>query len=278
MGCGEALAARLAVTAAGPNVIVANATGCLEVFTTAYPDSAWRVPWIHSLFENAAAVAAGIEAAMRVKGRTDVKVIAQGGDGSTADIGLQSLSGLFERGHDVLYLCYDNEAYMNTGVQRSSLTPFAARTTTSPVGTESFGNVTREKDMIAFALAHKIPYVATASIGYYQDLERKVKKAVSITGPKYIQIHTPCPVGWGFESSRTIQIAKMAVMSGLFPLVEFENGQLTAVRKIARRVSVEEYLKSQTRFRHLFAEAHQAARQRIEAIAEENIARYQLLG
>jgi len=277
MGCGEALGARLAVTAAGPNVIVANATGCLEVFSTAYPDSAWNVPWIHSLFENTAAVASGIEAALKALGRADIKVIAQAGDGGTADIGLQALSGMLERGHDVLYICYDNEAYMNTGVQRSGLTPFAAHTTTSPRGRVSFGNPTRKKDLAAIAAAHHIPYVATASIGFYQDLQRKVKKAMSLTGPKYIQIHVPCPVGWGYPSEATVKIAKLAVNSGLMPLYEIENGVITNVRKISKKAPVTEYLQPQARFRHLFQPGREHELEEIQAIADANIAAYGLI-
>ncbi len=276
LGCGEALGARLAVTAAGTNVIVTNATGCLEVFSTAYPDTAWNVAWIHSLFENAAAVASGIEAALKALGRTDTRVIAQGGDGGTADIGLQALSGMMERGHDVLYICYDNEAYMNTGVQRSSLTPYAAHTTTSPRGKIAFGNTTRKKDLAAIAAAHHIPYVATASVGFYQDLERKVKKAMSMVGPKYIQIHVPCPLGWGYPSEQTIKIAKLAVNTGLIPLIEMENGVLTGVRKISKRAPVTEYLQPQARFRHLFQPGREAELAEVQAIADANIQRYGL--
>jgi pyruvate ferredoxin oxidoreductase beta subunit len=265
--------------ASGPNVIATAATGCLEVFSSAYPRSAWGVPWIHSLFENSAAVAAGVESALRALGRADeAKVIAQGGDGGTADIGLQALSGMWERGHDVLYICYDNEAYMNTGIQRSGLTPFDARTTTSPPGKASWGNWRPKKDMPAIAAAHHISYVATATVGYPQDLEKKVKKALSITGPKYLQIHVPCPLGWGFDTSLSIELAKLAVATGLCPLFEMENGVVTAVRKIMKKRPVEEYLKAQTRFRHLFAtpngEQEIAA---IQAIADENIQHYGLI-
>ncbi|MDD5237017.1 MAG: thiamine pyrophosphate-dependent enzyme, partial [Candidatus Omnitrophica bacterium] len=186
-GCGQSLAARLVIEAAGANTIVANNTGCLEVFSTAFPESAWNVPFIHSLFENCAAVASGVEAALKFLGKKDTtNVIAQGGDGGTADIGLQALSGMWERGHDILYVCYDNEAYMNTGIQRSGLTPFATNTTTSPIAEKSFGNPRPKKPMPEIANAHGIPYVATASAGYPQDIQRKVKKAISIKGPKYI--------------------------------------------------------------------------------------------
>ena len=272
-GCGQSLAARLVIDASGPNTIVVNNTGCLEVFSTKYPESAWSVPWIHSLFENAAAVASGVEAALKYMGKKDgINVIAQAGDGGTADIGLQALSGMFERGHDILYVCYDNEAYMNTGVQRSGLTPFDTNTTTSPVGVESSGNVRPKKPMPEIAAAHGIPYVATASAGYPQDVQRKVKKAHSIKGPKYIQIHVPCPLGWRHESNLTVDIAKLAVETGLYPLIEYENGTLS-VRKITPK-PVEEYLKVQGRFKHLLNKPEQL--KLIQEIADNNIKKYNL--
>src|SRR3989338_2805798 len=231
-GCGQAIGARLVVEAAGPNTIVSNATGCLEVFSTRYPETALGVPWIHSLFENAAAVASGIEAALRYLGKKKgVNVIAQGGDGSTADIGLQALSGMFERGHDILTVCYDNEAYENTGIQRSGLTPYGTNTTTTPPGTESVGNIRSKKPMPEIANAHGIPYVATCSVAYPQDIQKKVKKAISIKGPKYIQICVPCPLGWRHDPGLTYEIAKIAVETGLYPLIEYEFGKLTGARK-----------------------------------------------
>ncbi|MBI4972322.1 MAG: pyruvate ferredoxin oxidoreductase [Candidatus Omnitrophica bacterium] len=273
-GCGQSLAARIVIEAAGPNTIVTNNTGCLEVFSTKYPESAWGVPWIHSLFENAAAVASGIEAALIYLGKKDaVNVIAQGGDGGTADIGLQALSGMFERGHDILYVCYTNEAYMNTGVQRSALTPFAANTTTTPIGIRSTGNITLQKPMPEIAAAHGIPYVATASVGFVPDLQRKVKKAISIKGPKYIQVHVPCPLGWRHETNLTIEVAKIAVETGLYPLIEYENAKLTGVRQI-KGLPVEEYLKAQGRFRHLLNQPEEI--KKIQAIADINIDRYGL--
>ncbi|MBM3243994.1 MAG: pyruvate ferredoxin oxidoreductase, partial [Candidatus Omnitrophica bacterium] len=219
-GCGQSLAARLVIDAAGPNTIVANNTGCLEVFSTKYPETSWGVPWIHSLFENAAAVASGIESAVKYLGKADtINIIAQAGDGGTADIGLQALSGMLERGHNILYVCYDNEAYMNTGVQRSGLTPFDTNTTTSPVGSGSSGNLRPKKPLPEIANAHGIPYVATASAGFPQDLQRKVKKAIALKGPKYIQVHVPCPLGWRHETNLTLQVAKLAVETGLYPLI-----------------------------------------------------------
>jgi len=273
-GCGQAIAARLVIDAAGPNTIVSNSTGCLEVFTTKYPESAWEIPWVHSLFENSAAVASGIEAALIHLGKKDgTNVIAQGGDGGSVDIGLQAISGMLERGHDILYVCYDNEAYMNTGVQRSGLTPLETNTTTSPVGDKSFGNWRPKKPMPEIALAHGIPYVATASVGFPQDLQRKVKKALSIKGPKYIQIHVPCPLGWRYESGLTYQVAKLAVETGFYPLIEYENGTLISRRQI-KPFPVEAYLKPQGRFKHVVNNPD--VLKKLQDIADNNIKKYTL--
>ncbi|MBU1906273.1 MAG: pyruvate ferredoxin oxidoreductase [Candidatus Omnitrophica bacterium] len=273
-GCGQAIAARLVIEAAGENTIIANNTGCLEVFTTGFPESAWGVPWIHSLFENAAAVASGVEAALKYLGKKDtVNVIAQAGDGGTADIGLQALSGMLERGHDILYCCYDNEAYENTGIQRSGLTPYGANTTTSPPGTVSIGNIHPKKPMIDIVLAHGIPYVATSSAGFPRDIQRKVKKAMSIKGPKYIQIHVPCPLGWRHESGKTLDVAKLAVETGLYPLVEYENGVLVSKRQIVPK-PVEEYLKVQGRFKHILKNPEEL--KKVQEIANNNIEKYGL--
>ncbi len=275
-GCGQAVATRLVIDAAGPNTVVANNTGCLEVFSTKYPESAWEVPWIHSLFENAAAVASGIEAALIYLGKKDAtNVIAQAGDGGTADIGLQALSGMWERGHDILYVCYDNEAYENTGIQRSGLTPYGANTTTTPPGIKSIGNIRSKKPMPEIALAHGIPYVATCSVGFLQDLQRKVKKAISIKGPKYIQIHVPCPLGWQHSPGLSYNVAKLAVETGLYPLIEYENGQLIAVKKISKPAPVEEYLKLQGRFKHILSNPQEL--KIIQEIADNNIKKYSLL-
>jgi pyruvate ferredoxin oxidoreductase beta subunit len=283
-GCGEALGARYALDAAlraaDGKMMAANATGCLEVFTTPYPETAWRIPWMHSLFGNAPAVATGMAAAMKAKGREDVRVIAQGGDGGTVDIGFGCLSGMFERNDDVLYICYDNEAYMNTGVQRSGATPGGARTaTTMPAGEGYTGNAFGTgKNMPKIAMAHGIPYVATASVAYLQDLEAKVGKAMSFRGARYLHIYVPCPLGWGCASNLTIQLARLVVETGLFPLFEAEHGRVTATRPIRRRVPVEEYLKPQRRFAHLFRdEAGQEAIQRLQAMCDANIRDYDLL-
>lgn len=275
-GCGQSLAARLVIDACGPNTIIANNTGCLEVFSTKYPESAWGVPWIHSLFENAAAVASGIEAALKFLGKKEgINIIAQAGDGGTADIGLQALSGMWERGHDILYVCYDNEAYMNTGVQRSGLTPFQTNTSTSPAAVKSMGNIRPKKPMPEIANAHGIVYVATASAAFPQDVQRKVKKAITMKGPKYIQIHAPCPLGWRHPSDATVPVGKLAVETGLYPLIEYENGKLTAVRQIQPK-PVEEYLKPQGRFKHLLNNPEQV--KLIQAIADNNIEKYGLRG
>jgi pyruvate ferredoxin oxidoreductase beta subunit len=278
-GCGEALGAKLVMEAAGPNTMVATSTGCLEVFSTAFPESAWRMPWIHSLFENSSAVAAGIEATLIAQGKADgINIIAQGGDGGTADIGIGCLSGMLERGHNILYVCYDNEAYMNTGVQRSGLTPYDARTSTSPPGSCSYGNQHQKKNLLEICVAHGIPYAATATVGYPQDLMSKVKKALKIKGPKFMHVHVPCPLGWAYAAEKTIDIGRVAVNTGLFPVVEFENGKLTRSRKIGKsRQPVEDYLKPQGRFKHLFKEGGEPELEKIRQIAENNIQRYNLL-
>lgn len=283
-GCGEALGARYAIDTAmdatGGQLIAANATGCLEVFSTPYPETSWQIPWIHSLFGNTAAVATGIAAALRVKGRSDVRVVAQGGDGGTTDIGFGCLSGMFERNDDVLYICYDNEAYMNTGVQRSSATPPAARTaTTMPVGPAP-GNVFGQgKNMPRLAMAHEIPYVATATVADLHDLEHKVRRAMSMHGARYLHILVPCPLGWGAASHDTIRLARLAVESGFFPVFEAERGEVTGVSKIRRQVPVEAYLQPQKRFAHLFQPARdEATLARLQAIADRNIGRYGLIG
>jgi len=282
-GCGEALGARYAIDAAmeatSNQLIATNATGCLEVFSTPYPETSWQIPWIHSLFGNAAAVATGVAAAMKVKGRNEVRVIAQGGDGGTTDIGFGCLSGMFERNDDVLYICYDNEAYMNTGVQRSSATPPAARTaTTMAVGKEPGNPFGQGKDVPAIAMAHGIPYVATATIADLHDLEAKVKHAMRLRGARYLHILVPCPLGWGHASELSVKIARLAWQSGLFPVYEAEHGEVTNASKIRRRATVEEYLKPQRRFAHLFSpKPRTETLAAIQAIADRNIRKFGLL-
>ena len=257
IGCGEALALRQAMKALGQNVIVVNATGCMEVVASPLPWTSWEVPWIHTLFENAAAVASGIEAglkAMTRKGRReakDVKVVAVAGDGGTSDIGVQALSGAFERGHDFLYICLDNEAYMNTGIQRSSATPYGASTTTAPAGKKSIGQITWKKNMPAIAAAHDIPYVATASASYPFDLMAKVVKGAAIPGPTYIHILSVCPTGWRSAPDLTVRLGRLAVETGIFPLYEVENGRYKLSFDPPKLRPVTDYFKLQGRFRHL---------------------------
>jgi pyruvate ferredoxin oxidoreductase beta subunit len=282
-GCGEALGARYAIDAAmratGNQLIAVNATGCLEVFSTPYPETSWQIPWIHSLFGNAAAVATGVAAAQRVLGRSDVRVIAHGGDGGTTDIGFGCLSGMFERNDDVLYICYDNEAYMNTGVQRSSATPPTARTATTPAVGSAPGNVFGTgKNVPLIAMAHRIPYVATASVANLRDLEHKVTHAMEIHGARYIHIFVPCPLGWGSAPEDTILIARLAIECGLFPLFEAHDGKVTSRIPIRRQVPVTEYLKRQKRFAHLFGKTPDAARiEQMQRIADQNIADFGLM-
>ncbi len=283
-GCGEALGARYVVDATmravDDRLVAVNATGCLEVFSTPYPESSWQVPWLHSLFGNAPAVATGVRAALRAKGQDDIKVLAQGGDGGTVDIGFGCLSGMFERNDDVLYVCYDNEAYMNTGVQRSGSTPPAARTSTTPVVDDAPGNVFGQgKNVPLIAMAHGIPYVATASVADLHDLEAKVTKAMGIDGARYIHVHVPCPLGWGSDPCDTIKLARLAVETGLFPLFEAEDGEITDVTPIRRRMPVKEYLRPQRRFAHLFrSPPDKDALAAIQQIADRNIEKFDLLG
>jgi pyruvate ferredoxin oxidoreductase beta subunit len=277
-GCCDAMAANFVLEAVGDDAIIVSPTGCLEVMTTPYPETSWEVPWIHSLFENAAAVASGVDAALKAMGRKgNTKVVAIGGDGATLDIGLQAISGAFERGDDITYVCVDNEAYMNTGVQRSGATPYGASTTTSPAGKQSYGNPRPKKNMPAILVAHGSSYVATTSIAYPKDMIRKVKKAVDIKGPTYVHAHAPCTTGWKFDTSKTVEVGKLAVETALWPLYEIENSELTKVRKVKNRKPVEEYLKSQGRFKHLFTmDGGKDEIAKIQAIADWNVEHYGL--
>ena len=257
IGCGEALALRMIAKAVGNNVIVANATGCMEIVASQLPFNSWHLPWIHTLFENTAAVASGVEAglkAMRRKGYdvpSNTKIVAVGGDGATSDIGLQALSGALERGHDFTYICLDNEAYMNTGIQRSSATPYGAVTTTSPAGKQSIGQFSWKKDMPGIAAAHKIPYVATATHSYPFDLMEKVKRAVHTPGPAYVHVLNVCPTGWRSATDTIIRQARLAVQCGVFPLYEVVNGEYRMSVVPDKLRPVKDYLKIQGRFRHL---------------------------
>ena len=282
-GCGEALAARYVLDAASRasegRLITVNATGCLEVFSTPYPESAWRLPWLHSVFGNAASVASGVAAGLRTTGRDDVRVLAQGGDGGTVDIGFACLSGMFERNDDVLYVCYDNQAYMNTGIQRSGATPGAARTaTTEAVGPEPGNLFGTGKDAARIAMAHEITYVATATVADLHDLEAKVVTAMAMHGARYLHVLVPCPLGWGTATADTVRLARLAQRSGLFPVIEAEGGEVTTVLPIRDQVPVEEYLRPQRRYAHLFAgEGRPDILARLQQLADRNIARYGLL-
>jgi len=277
-GCGLALAVRHILEATGDNIVVVTPTGCLETFSSPYGYSPWRVPWIHHVFENAPAVASGVVAALRAQQREETRVVVIGGDGATFDIGFGALSGMLERGDDVLYICMDNGAYMNTGGQRSGATPTCAATSTHPAGKQSLGKTEKKKDLPEIVAAHGIPYVATASVAYLQDLKKKVKKAMTIHGSRYIQIDTPCPSAWSFASHLTLEIGRLGVNCGLVPLFEIENGSVTDVRKLKSKLPVSDYLKSQKRYRHLFD--NQTGRQqlqKLQAIADHNIEKYGLM-
>ena len=290
-GCAPALALRLIAKAIGRNLIVVNATGCMEIICSPYPNMAWDVPWIHVAFENNSAVASGVEAGIKVLRRknryyndSDEKpaIIAVGGDGATFDIGIQALSGALERGHDFLYICYDNEAYMNTGIQRSSATPLGAATTTSPAGKESTGQSTWKKNFAEICAAHNIPYVATASVAYPFDLMEKVKKGVAVDGPAVLHVFAPCPTGWRCPASSSIKLARLATETGIFPLYEVENGKyklsmdiekLRPVSEFAAIRNIRDYMfddsgggkDKQGRFRHLTPDLVESIEKQVHA-------------
>ncbi len=257
-GCAAPIIVRQMLAAIDDPVVVANATGCLEVATTIYPYTAWRVPWIHNAFENAASTIAGVETAYRSLVRQgkiperNVKFIAFGGDGGTYDIGFQALSGALERGHQFLYVCYNNEAYMNTGIQRSGATPLGAHTTTSPAGTVIPGKQQMRKDLTAIIAAHDIPYVAQAAPTQWKDLMEKTRKAVNCGGPAFINVLSSCNRGWRHETYETLEITQLAVDTCYWPLYEVENGVWRLTYKPKEKLPVEEWLRRQGRFRHLF--------------------------
>jgi len=257
VGCGEALAVRLVAKAMGREVIISNATGCMEIVSSAFPTTSWRVPWIHTLFENVGAVASGVEAGWKVLQKKDrrppkrVKSVGMGGDGATLDIGVQALSGAWERGHDMLYVCFDNEAYMNTGIQRSSATPLGASTTTAPAGKVSIGQTRWKKNMPAIAVAHDLPYVATACPSHPFDLMAKVEKAMKIPGPTYLHILSTCPTGWRFPPNLSVRIGRLAAETGMFPIYEVEDGKYKLNFDFPQLRPVRDYLMLQGRFRHL---------------------------
>ncbi|OPX60850.1 MAG: Pyruvate synthase subunit PorB [Methanobacterium sp. PtaB.Bin024] len=267
-GCGATVGVRLALKALGKNTVAVSATGCLEVITTPYPETAWDIPWIHVAFENAAAVASGVERALKSQGK-DAQVVAFAGDGGTADIGLQALSGAMERGHNIIYICYDNEAYMNTGVQRSGATPYGASTTTSPPGKESFGEDKPKKNIPMIMAAHGVPYVATASIAYPEDFMKKVQKARETDGPAYIHLHQPCTTGWGYDPSKTIEMGRLAVETGSWILYEIEEGEFRVTYRPLQRKAVDEYLMAQKRFKHLTDEERERIQKNVDALCTE---------
>jgi len=257
-GCGASIIVRQMMAAIDDPVVLANATGCLEVATTIYPYTAWRVPWIHNAFENAASTMSGVEAAYKSLVRQgkiedqNVKFIAFGGDGGTYDIGLQALSGAAERGHQFLYVCYDNGAYMNTGIQRSSATPYGAHTTTSPAGEKIPGKQQFRKDLTRIMAAHDIPYVAQAAPSKWRDLMEKTRKAVNCGGPAFINVLSSCNRGWRHSTDETIEITQLGVDTCYWPLYEVEDGEWRLSYKPRKKPPVEEWLKRQGRFRHLF--------------------------
>ena len=278
-GCAEILALRLALKVFGKDTILCMATGCMEIISTPLPTTSWKLPWIHVAFENAASVASGVEAGIRIlmdKGkipRKDIHVVAIAGDGGTSDIGLQALSGAMERGHKFTYICVDNEAYMNTGIQRSSSTPYGAMTTTSPVGKKSMGQTTWKKNMPEIIAAHNVPYVATACPSYPFDLFAKVKKARMTQGPSYLHILSVCPTGWRIPSSEAIEYGKLAVRTGMFPLYEIEEGRCRVTYSPEPLRPVKEYLKGQGRYRHLTEESISLIQERITS--EWELLKYQ---
>jgi pyruvate ferredoxin oxidoreductase beta subunit len=257
-GCGIPIVVRAVLNTFTTPVVVVNATGCLEVATTRFPTTAWNVPWLHVAFENAAAVASGVESAQRALRRRhalpageDVAVVVFAGDGGTYDIGLQALSGALERGHRFLFVCYDNEAYMNTGIQRSGATPFGASTTTSPSGLDSFGKAQQRKDMTAIAIAHHVPYVGQAAASHWQDLSEKVERAAAVDGPAFLNVLTDCPLGWGHEPRLSARVLNAAVDSLFWPLYEVVDGRYRLTYEPETVVPIEDWLRPQARFAHL---------------------------
>jgi pyruvate ferredoxin oxidoreductase beta subunit len=270
-GCGIPMVVRTILDTIETPVVVVNATGCLEVATTRYPTTAWNVPWLHVAFENAAAVASGVESAYRALARRGalphqgpVTFVALAGDGGTYDIGLQALSGALERGHRFLFVCYDNEAYMNTGVQRSGATPFGARTATSAVGADAWGKAQQRKDMTAIAVAHHIPYVAQAAASHWQDLSEKAERAAHADGPAFLNVLTDCPVGWGHEPRLAIDVLNAAVDSHFWPLYEVVDGRYRITYFPEEIRPVTDWLRRQARFAHLFRPESAELLERIE--------------
>lgn len=272
-GCGQILAARAVINALGPDTIIINATGCLEVTTSQYPNSAWRVPWLHSLFANPAAVASGVATALKRR-KKKTKILIQAGDGSTFDIGFSAVSGLWDRGDEVIYVCYDNEIYANTGMQASGATPLGTRTSTTPINKLPDSH---KKDMLAIALAHGLNFVAQTTSGWPEDITKKIKTAAATNGPSYIQILSHCIPGWSLAIKDSIKTAQLASLTGLYPSLEFLNGRQTAAMPIARpKIPVREYLKYQHRFKHLLEPRYRSILVTLQKLADENIKKYGL--
>ena len=273
-GCGASIVVRQVLLAAPKDTVVAEATGCLEVSTALYPYSAWNRPWIHSAFENAAAVASGLDSGFRALARRgegkEHPIVVFGGDGGTYDIGIQALSGAIERGHRFLYVCYYNEAYMNTGIQRSGGTPRGAWTTTTQVGSARAGKQEAKKDLLSIVVAHRVPYAATASISHWRDLMTKVRKALSKDGPTFLHVMAPCTRGWRFDSEKTVRMARLAVETRVFPLYEVDNGVYKITFPVSSPKPVEEYLKLQRRYSHVFQPQNAAELDTIKREVDEN--------
>ncbi|MFQ5907288.1 MAG: 3-methyl-2-oxobutanoate dehydrogenase subunit beta [Thermoplasmata archaeon] len=264
LGCGAALAMRFLLKGLGPRTILSIPACCWAVLAGSYPNSYLNVPFVNTAFEVTGASLAGIRAALEVRGIEDVAVVGFAGDGGTADIGLQALSGMLERGDDALYVMYDNEAYMNTGIQRSGATPQGAWTTTTPTRDLGSGKLQPKKDLMAIVVAHRVPYAATASIGYPEDLVKKARKARETRGPKFLHLFCPCPPGWRYSSERTVEVAKLAVDSHVFPLYEVVDGVYHVTRKSSKPKPVAEYLSIQDRFGHLTEETVQGISDQVE--------------
>ncbi len=271
-GCAESIVVRQILRVAGPNTVVSNATGCLEVSTSSYPTTAWEVPWMHSLFENAAASISGIEAAYkalqktgRINSNQRINFIVLGGDGGTYDIGFQALSGAIERGHRFLYVCLNNEAYMNTGIQRSSASPLGTWTTTSPVGSQIVGKTQPRKNLTKIIAAHGTPYVAQASPHLWKDLMRKVERALEIDGPTFINVLSPCPRGWRTPDDSAIQLGRIAADTCVWPLYEVDHGQWKLNHRPREKKPVEEWLKAQGRFSHVLLPANKPVLEKYQA-------------
>ena len=285
-GCAPATVLRLIMKATRGPTIVTNATGCMEVSSTIYPYTSWAAPWLHTAFETAGSNASGIEAALKIlrkKGRIkdqQVDVVAFAGDGGTYDIGIQALSGAVERGHDFMFVLYDNEAYMNTGIQRSGGTPYGASTTTSQAGSAVPGKLEQKKPIADIMVAHDMPYVATASPYYWKDLIMKARKGIEVNGPAFLHVFAPCPRGWRSEPSKSIELSKLAVETCVFPLWEAVNGdyQLSTPSKMIalapqKKKPVKEYLQVQGRFRHLFAPKYEKMLEQIQHTTDEKWSR-----